>query len=609
MNEDLASFPADYRQLVQNPPVGWNLASRIVQPEIRLSKKDTEFNALLYGTRTVRGEKRCWPALSLDHNWVADNKTIRPLPHDSPVISREMLGSVAMGKISFSDVIRLLRLENPHIPVFADENIFLSGRNVSGELSTDIEIQGLNATLFPYQAQGVTWMVKTIEHTGGLILADEMGLGKTIQIIALLLGDKPDDSEPALILCPTSLIANWRREIFKFAPELTTLIHRGPHRTGTTTGLQRAQIVLSTYDTVVNDISIFAGMTWGWLICDEAQALKNPESNRRKSASLIPRKRTIPMTGTPVETSLLDLWSLVDLAIPSLLGSRENFEKEFPDSEYSAKELSHLTNPVVLCRKVYDVAGDLPDRIDIDVPLELGERLTDRYYQVLQDTLDQYPVAGNLVATGQLQLFCAHPWLRGGGNVDNIEEAEIVLSADDPLVTPKIERTIAILDEAFRAGKKVLIFTIFNRCNEIIRQATGKHPFDTFWGNINGSTPQQERQAIVDMFMEFDGPGCLILNPKAAGTGLNITCAKIVIHFTQVWNPAIEIQASARAYRRGQTEPVYIYRLFYEDTVERVMIDRSKWRRELGNEAVPVSTRDTDDLKRALSLKPERESN
>ena len=608
MNEDTASLPADYRQLVQNPPAGWNISSRIVQPEIRLSKAENGFTASLYGSRTVRGEKRLWPALSLEHNWVADNRTIRPLPHDSPNILREMIGDVAPGSAGFPDVIRLLRLEDPDIPVSADKSILLSGRSASEKFSTDTDIPGLNANLFPYQAQGVAWMLQTIDHTGGLILADEMGLGKTIQIIALLLGIGRDNSEPALIICPTSLIANWRTEIFRFAPELSVLIHRGPHRTGTITGFQRAQIVLSTYDTVVQDISVIAGMTWGWLICDEAQALKNPDSGRRKSIALVPRKRMIPMTGTPVETSLLNLWSLTDLAIPGLLGSRESFEKDFPDSDDSAKELARLTDPVVLCRKVSDVAGDLPDRIDIDVPLELGNSLTERYYQVLKETLEKYPVAGNLVATGQLQLFCAHPWLQGSGSADDIDDAEFKQSEDTPLVTPKIERTIAILDEAFRTGKKVLLFAIFNRCGDIVRQAAYGYLPDAFWGAINGSTPQQERQAMVDAFMAYDGPGCLVLNPKAAGTGLNITAATIVIHYTQAWNPALEIQASARAYRRGQTEPVYIYRLFYEDTVERVMIDRSERRRELGNEAVPVSTRDREDLKRALSLKPERDS-
>ena len=607
MNEDPASFPADYRQLAGNPPAGWDLSARIVQPEIRLGKSDTGFAALLYGSRTVRGEKRLWPTLSPDHNWVADGRTIRPLPHDTPTTVREMIGCVAPGSTSFPDVIRLLRLENPDIPVFAEESVFLSARRSAEALFTGTETPGLNADLYPYQAQGVAWMRQTIEHAGGLVLADEMGLGKTIQVIALLLSDKPENAEPALIICPTSLIANWRKEILRFAPELSVLIHRGPQRTGITAGLQRAQVVLSSYDTMVNDISIFAGMTWSWLICDEAQALKNPDSGRRKAASLLPRKHMIPMTGTPVETSLLDLWSLADLAIPGLLESRETFEDAFPDSEDSARELAHLTDPIVLCRKLRDVAGDLPARINIDVPLELGGELTDRYYQVLQETLDKYPVAGQLVATGQLQLFCAHPWLQGGGEADENDEAEIVSSADMPLETPKIERTLAILKEAFRTGKKVLLFAIFNRCGDIVRQAAAGHLPDAFWGAINGSTPQQERQAIVDAFTEHEGPGCLVLNPKAAGTGLNITAATIVIHFTQVWNPAHEAQASARAHRRGQTEPVYVYRLFYEDTVERVMIDRSEWRRELGNEAVPVSTRDADDLRRALALKPERE--
>jgi SNF2 family DNA or RNA helicase len=310
------------------------------------------------------------------------------------------------------------------------------------------------------------------------------------------------------------------------------------------------------------------------------------------------------MTGTPVETSLLDLWSLADLAIPGLLGSREDFEADHPDSEESAKNLARLTDPVVLCRKVRDVAGDLPERIDIDLPLELGDELSRRYDDVLAETLEKYPVAGNLVATGQLQLFCAHPWLQGSGDPERDQDAGIDPSAGMPLFTPKVERAIAILEEAFRSGRKVLVFAIFNRCGEIIREATQGRLPDAYWGAINGATPQEERQAIVDAFSCHDGPGCLVLNPKAAGAGLNITAATVVIHFTQAWNPALESQASARAHRRGQTEPVYIYRLFYEDTVERVMIDRSQWRRELGNEAVPVSTRDADDLRRALSIRP-----
>lgn len=575
-----------------------------MQPEIRIRKEGAGFALHVAGTRTVRGEKKVWDAPGPDYNWVADGNVIRPLPHDTPAIVRQMLGGQLPKTLSFPDVVRLVRLGNPDIPVIAEESVFHSAQSAAAGLRPDQDIPGLHATLFPYQAQGVAWMDQTIRHTGGLILADEMGLGKTIQIIALLLCGKPETSRPALIICPTSLIANWRKEIMKFAPELSVLIHRGHNRTGITAGLQRAQVVLSTYDTVVNDISIFAGMTWSWLICDEAQALKNPDSGRRQSVGRIPRQRTIPMTGTPVETSLLDLWSLADLAIPGLLGNREDFEADHPDSEESAKNLARLTDPVVLCRKVRDVAGDLPERIDIDLPLELGDELSRRYDEVLAETLEKYPVAGNLVATGQLQLFCAHPWLQGSGDPERDQDAGINPSAGMPLFTPKVERAIAILEEAFRSGRKVLIFAIFNRCGEILREAAQGRLPDAYWGAINGGTPQEERQAIVDAFSCHDGPGCLVLNPKAAGAGLNITAATVVIHFTQAWNPALESQASARAHRRGQTEPVYIYRLFYEDTVERVMIDRSQWRRELGNEAVPVSTRDADDLRRALSIRP-----
>jgi SNF2 family DNA or RNA helicase len=381
------------------------------------------------------------------------------------------------------------------------------------------------------------------------------------------------------------------------------MVHRGTHRTGIARGLQNAQVVITTYDTLVNDQALFQAFTWSWVICDEAQAVKNPDSLRRQAVASVPRQRTIPMTGTPVETSLLDLWSLTDLAIPGLLGDRESFGKSFPDDENSARELAKLTNPVVLRRRLADVAADLPERIDIDVPLELGPELSNRYIEVLEEAIERYPTAGALVATGQLQIFCAHPWLQAGAGSDADDDSSLNRSADMPLVTPKVERTVSLLDEAFRNGKKVIVFAVFNRCGDLIREAGHGLP-PAFWGAINGATPQEERQKIVDDFSDHDGPGCLVLNPKAAGAGLNITAATIVIHYTQAWNPALEAQASARAHRRGQTEPVRIYRLFYEDTVERVMIDRSQWRRELGNEAVPVSSREEGDLRRALSIRP-----
>ncbi|MEQ1597459.1 MAG: DEAD/DEAH box helicase [Casimicrobium sp.] len=598
-----ASAPAEYSEAIKCLPTGFETSDRMVSPVLIIQRTGAAFAVTLAGRRTVRDKVTTSLAPSIDHNWVVDNHTIRPIPSDIGKTLKDLLGERNPNELSFSEVIALLATPSELIEVEADDSVFVPAKAEAELLPGDFSISGLHATLFPYQARGVQWMLNIGRHTGGFILADEMGLGKTIQIIAVLLSEKPTPVAPALIVCPTSLIANWKQEILKFGPELSIMVHRGAHRTGITAGLQKAQVVITTYDTLVNDLTIFLGLTWSWVICDEAQAIKNPDSQRRLAVASVPRKRAVPMTGTPVETSLLDLWSLADLAIPGLLGTRTEFEEKFPNEESSAKALANFTNPIVLRRRVADVANDLPERIDIDVPLELGPELSDLYNQVLEDTLQKYPVAGAMVATGQLQLFCAHPWLRGAGTADESDDAVVAGSPAVPLVTPKIERTIAILHEAFQTGQKVLIFAIFNKCGDLIRECARDLP-SAYWGAINGATAQEERQNIVDAFTDYPGPGCLVLNPKAAGAGLNITAATIVIHYTQAWNPALEAQASARAHRRGQTEPVRIFRLFYEDTVERVMIDRAEWRRQLGNDAVPISTREDADLKRALSFRP-----
>ena len=603
MSDWLDRAPERYDELRRSLPPGIGLSERVLAPVVTLQRAGDGFAAHLAGRRTVRGEAIVTPARSIRHNWVLEGSTVWPLPSDIFSTIAEIAGSDPAAPLSFGQVVALLSRRSEVVDFEADGTVLSPAREEADALDGAVAIPGLQATLFPYQARGVQWMRDIIRHTGGLILADEMGLGKTIQIIALLLDEPPEQAMPALIVCPTTLIANWRREILKFGPSLSLLIHRGPHRTGISAGLHRSQIVITTYDTLVNDVAIFQGVEWSWLICDEAQAVRNPDAQRRIAVSSLPRRRTIPMTGTPVETSLRDLWSLTDLAIPGLLGEREEFDTLFPDDEDAARRLASITAPVILRRKVADVASDLPERIDIDIPLELGPDLADRYRQVLADTLEKYPTAGALVATGQLQLFCAHPWLQGGAEAVDDTEADLAPTPASALLTPKLERTIELLQEAFASGQKVLLFALFNRCGDLVRQAAADLP-NAYWGAINGATPQEDRQRIVDEFSQFEGPGCLILNPKAAGAGLNITAATIVIHYTQVWNPALEAQASARAHRRGQTEPVLIYRLYYEDTVEKVMIERSEWRRDLGNDAVPISTRENKDLRRALALRP-----
>jgi SNF2 family DNA or RNA helicase len=600
------TLPVSFEALCANPPSGFTLSDRVIDPVMILSRTGDSIGAHLGGVRLVRGSRHIYRAPSNNHAWVTDGTVIRPLPRDSACLFRKMLRGSSSENLCYSEAIRFIRDVGAPMQVEHDAELLLAGKIVAQSFENEIAIAGLTAKLFPYQSQGVRWMWETVRHTGGLILADEMGLGKTLQIIALLMMDPPKSSSPALIVCPTSLIANWAREIERFAAGLTVTLHRGPHRAGIYRDLQLTSVVVTTYDTLVNDISIFSSIEWSWVICDEAQAIKNPDSIRRNAITSIPRRRSVPLTGTPVENSLLDLWSLADFAIPGLLGSRHEFEAMYPDSIESAQAVGRLTDPVILKRRIADVAGDLPERINIDLPLELDTLLVEHYMRVRRETLAKYPVAGALVATLQLQLFCAHPWLRREEG-DNLEEenACVVISAKLPLLTPKMERVVALLLEAFANERKVIVFALFNHISDLLIEAFPLFP-SAYWGAINGSTAQEDRQSIIDEFTKHQGPGCLILNPKAAGAGLNITAATVVIHFTPVWNPALEAQASARAHRRGQTQPVTVYRLFYKDTVEEVMIDRSRWKSKLANESVVVSSRDTSDLKRALEISPGR---
>lgn len=603
---DILDYPHAFEELLSRPPEGFILSSRVIDPVVVIDRVGKNIVACLAGLRMVRGCRIIHRAPSRHHAWVVDETTIRPLPRDAPILFMELLDGSDPNNLTYSEAIKLIRYKSELMPIEPNDAFLKTGSVAAEEFESELTIPGLTATLFPYQARGVHWMWKTIENTGGLILADEMGLGKTLQIIALLLMESPKSDSPALIICPTSLIANWVREFARFAAGISVLVHRGPNRTGVYRALQKTDVVITTYDTMVNDISLFSSFEWSWVICDEAQAIKNPDSNRRRAIVTIPRRRAISMTGTPVENTLLDLWSLADFVIPGLIGSRSEFEIEFPDSIESAQSVGRFTDPVILKRRVADVAKDLPERIDIDIPLELDEQLTNHYLMVRQETIAKYPCAGALVATLQLQLVCTHPWLRLNSEHDTDgADAEVVRARVSPLMTLKMERVESLLREAFINGQKVIIFVLFNRIEELFMEAFSGLP-DAYWGAINGSTPQEMRQAIIDDFSNHKGPGCLLLNPKAAGAGLNITAATVVIHFTPVWNPALEAQASARAHRRGQTQAVTIYRLFYKDTVEEVMIERSHWKSELANESVPVSSRDLADLKRALEISPER---
>jgi SNF2 family DNA or RNA helicase len=458
---DLADWPAEFVRLQEKQPRGWIIIDTVLDPALFVGRREERY-AIQLGAHLKRRsgvvEMRA-PSLACD--WVAGGGFVCPLPRDIGRVLATTLTGIDPFNLTFPEVLELRRKADSGLPVEFEKGIWEPANRQAAQLKGDIVVPALNADLYSYQAKGIAWMHAAIEKTGGVILADEMGLGKTIQVIGLLLINVPGPAAPALVICPTTLIANWVREVTKFAPSLSISIHRGPDRARLPRHLLGSQIVVTTYETLVNDLVLFKAVPWSWMICDEAQAIKNPASNRRRAVAQIPRQRAIPVTGTPVENHLLDLWSLVDIAVPGLLGSEAQFATAFPDTSESAELLGDVTSAIVLRRRVSDVAQDLPERIDVEVPLELGQSLAQEYEAVRQEVLDQYPVAGAMVATGQLQLFCAHPDLTSESGVEGGRKSP------DQLVrsTPKLERALQLLDEAFRNGRKALVFANFNACS------------------------------------------------------------------------------------------------------------------------------------------------
>lgn len=601
----MRELPPDYHTLVSLDCEDFKIADSLCDPVILIENIEGTPAAFLSGNIFTKGTHLYPKALSLKHTWIDDGRFIRPLPSDTPEMVDKLFYGLNPANLTFPQILNLrTKVENLPVEIRISEEILEAATTASRRFSLPAAPEGLQATLYPYQEQGVAWMDDTLGKLGGLILADEMGLGKTLQIISLILLRRPSKDHPALVVCPTSLIANWGIELMKFAPDLTWSIHRGDNRARIHTHLTETEILLTTYDTLVNDRLLLSSITWTYLIFDEAQALKNPDSKRRQAMNLFSRHYTIPVTGTPVETSLQDLWSLTDLAIPGLLGTRDEFSVTYPDSLESAEKLAEITDPVILKRRLGDVADQLPERINVKIPVDLGTDLANAYEQTREYICDTYPKAGQLVASGQLALFCAHPWLSvKDPEAENWEENIQIKKADGfNLITPKVEACLDLLASAFLNRRKVIVFAAYNNCREII-EAAANLP-DAYWNSINGSTPGEERQSILDEFSKHDGNAVLILNPKAAGSGLNIQAATIVIHFTQYWNPALEAQASARSHRTGQNNPVTVYYLYYEDTIERIMLDRTEFRREMADAAVAVTHTDSEDLEKALSLSP-----
>ncbi|WP_226528183.1 DEAD/DEAH box helicase [Metabacillus niabensis] len=475
-----------------------------------------------------------------------------------------------LGRISLQQYLSIKKQENPVVidnlqEVSLDKSQFISSMN--------IEIPSFVGNLYPYQNQGYRWLKMIVNENAGCILADEMGLGKTAQIIAVLASESKDATNPSLVVAPVSLLENWRREVQKFAPSLKVKVHQGNHRTGFYTEFTKFDVVVTSYETVLRDLSLFQMLNWNIVVADEAQAIKNPKAKRAIAIKQIDRKATIAVTGTPVENKLTDLWSITDFVFPGYLGELKQFEETFPDEIDSAEQLEPLVSPILLRRRVKDVAGDLPKRIDIPQVLKLSEGEANLYDNLRMQIIEEYGKQASLVSLIKLRMYCTHPFL------------QVPSEEREPTLFGKYIRLVEILEEIISNQEKVIIFTSYTEMSDIfVSDLTNR--FGIHCDYIDGRVDVSERQPKIDKFSGINGSAILILNPRAAGAGLNITAANHVIHYNLEWNPAIEDQASARAHRRGQTRPVTVYRLFYADTVEDAINNRLERKREISEAAV-----------------------
>ncbi|MCH0539225.1 DEAD/DEAH box helicase [Streptomyces sp. MUM 203J] len=431
---------------------------------------------------------------------------------------------------------------------------------------------GLAATLRGYQVRGVDWLYRLTSLGLGACLADDMGLGKTITLIALHLRRQKDEDAagPTLVVCPASLMGNWQREIERFAPGTPVRRFHGPGRElrGLGHGAE-AGFVLTTYGTMRLDAARLAHVDWGMVVADEAQHVKNPYSATARQLRSIGGRARVALTGTPVENSLSELWAVLDWATPGLLGGLGAFRRRYgPAVEggtdpAAAERLARLVRPFLLRRHKSDpgIAPELPPKTETDRSVALTTEQTVLYEAVVRETLRAVAGADGMARRGlvvslltALKQICNHP--------------AQYLKEDQPRLdgrSGKLELLDELLDTLLAEGASVLVFTQYVRMARLLEAHLAARGVAAQL--LHGGTPIGEREAMVARFQDGGVP-VFLLSLKAAGTGLNLTRASHVVHYDRWWNPAVEAQATDRAYRIGQTQPVQVHRLIAEGTVE-----------------------------------------
>ncbi|MEG4405980.1 DEAD/DEAH box helicase [Microcoleus sp. MON2_D5] len=493
----------------------------------------------------------------------------------------------------------------------------LSDNQAVSAIATPASFRG---QLRPYQALGAGWLA-FLERWGlGACLADDMGLGKTIELIAFLVHLQEQDSleAPTLLVCPTSVLGNWEREVKKFGPTLKVLVHHGDKRAkgkAFAAEIKRKDLIITSYALVFRDAKEFQAIKWQGLVLDEAQNIKNSEAKQSQAVRQIEASFRIALTGTPVENRLQELWSILEFLNPGYLGPRNFFQRRFaiPIEKYGDREslqtLRSLVRPFILRRLKTDkeIIQDLPEKQEMTVFCGLAAQQAVLYQKIVEESIAELESAEGIQRRGmilallvKLKQLCNHPALVKA----EAKPKELEIKSQE---SGKLQRLVEMLEEVIAEGDRALIFTQFAEWGKLLKPHLEQHLGREVLF-LYGGIRQQQREEMIDRFQhDPQGPPIMILSLKAGGTGLNLTRATHVFHYDRWWNPAVENQATDRVFRIGQTRNVQVHKFVCTGTLEEKIHDMIESKKALAEQVVSAGENwltelDTDQLRNLLIL-------
>ena len=548
----------------------------------------------------------------LEFEWQVAIGNTMVSPQEFRKMVRKLKGIVKLNGefvlIDQKDIENLLRkLENP--PAITDNEVLRAGiaADYQGskvemdakaralirslvEFDTVAYPRDLKATLRPYQQRGYEWLYKNAQLGFGSVLADDMGLGKTLQVISLLLKLKEEGrltKNKALVVVPTTLLGNWQKEIQKFAPGLEATIYHGPQRK---LDVKSPDVIITSYGIVRSDVKILGKHKWAFLAIDEAQNIKNTATEQTKAIKKLKTERVVAMSGTPVENRLSEYWSIFDFVNKGYLGSLNKFTDEYikpiemDRSQEHLERFKKVTAPFILRRVKTDksIISDLPDKVENDQICHLTAEQSALYQNVVDMVMKKVDESEGIERRGlifqlmnALKQICNHP------------SHYLKKNKVDPAHSGKMQMLLSLLDNIYENGEKTLIFTQYREMGDLlVPLLEQRYHSKPLW--LHGGVSRKKRDKMVEDFQTKPQVKTMLLSLKAGGTGLNLTQASNVIHYDLWWNPAVENQATDRAYRIGQKNNVMVYRMITQGTFEEKVNEMIKAKKELAD--LTVST-------------------